>query len=206
MSFKAQRAWFFVQYRQNCLLLHLIIASKVDIILLRSDYSRPVYFACSVKFHTKQDHHEGNDVTVSQQYVIFKLNDKYFGVNIAHVMEIIWPQKVFKVPDTPPYVEGLINVRGKVFALLNLKEKFRLPDTKVMDEEAKMIIVMINSKTLAFMVDVVEEIISIEDEEIVAVSDSSLSHCKKYLKGTAKFGDRSILLIDFEPILNETQK
>jgi len=54
-------------------------------------------------------------------------------------MEIIWPQKVFKVPDTPPYVEGLINVRGKVFALLNLKEKFRLPDTKVMDEEAKMI-------------------------------------------------------------------
>ncbi|HOP93810.1 MAG TPA: chemotaxis protein CheW [Acetivibrio thermocellus] len=128
---------------------------------------------------------------MSQQYVIFKLNDKYFGVNIAHVMEIIWPQKVFKVPDTPPYVEGLINVRGKVFALLNLKEKFRLPDTKVMDEEAKMIIVMINSKTLAFMVDVVEEIISIEDEEIVAVSDSSLSHCKKYLKGTAKFGDRS---------------
>jgi len=95
---------------------------KVDIILLRSDYSRPVYFACSVKFHTKQDHHEGNDVTVSQQYVIFKLNDKYFGVNIAHVMEIIWPQKVFKVPDTPPYVEGLINVRGKVFALLNLKK------------------------------------------------------------------------------------
>jgi len=47
---------------------------------------------------------------------------------------------------------------------------------------------MINSKTLAFMVDVVEEIISIEDEEIVAVSDSSLSHCKKYLKNCQIWG------------------
>jgi len=57
-----------------------------------------------------------------------------------------------------------------------------------MDEEAKMIIVMINSKTLAFMVDVVEEIISIEDEEIVAVSDSSLSHCKSISKELPNLG------------------
>jgi len=58
---------------------------------------------------------------------------------------------------------------------------------------------MINSKTLAFMVDVVEEIISIEDEEIVAVSDSSLSHCKKYLKGTAKFGTVPYFLLTLNP-------
>ncbi|GAE88598.1 chemotaxis protein CheW [Acetivibrio straminisolvens] len=143
---------------------------------------------------------------MSQQYVIFKLNDEYFGVNIAHVMEIIWPQKVFKVPDTPSHVEGLINVRGKVYALLNLKNKLNLPDNQIIDEETKMLIIMINSKTLAFMVDVVEEIISIEDEEIEPVSESVSSYYKKYLKGAAKIQDRFILLIDFEIILNETHK
>ena len=85
---------------------------------------------------------------MSQQYVIFKLNDEYFGVNIAHVMEIIWPQEVYKVPDTPAHVDGIINVRGKVFALLNLKKKFNLPDTKTIDEEAKMLIIMIIPKLL----------------------------------------------------------
>ncbi|HHV28291.1 chemotaxis protein CheW [Acetivibrio mesophilus] len=143
---------------------------------------------------------------MSQQYVIFKLNDEYFGVNIAHVMEIIWPQEVYKVPDTPAHVDGIINVRGKVFALLNLKKKFNLPDTKTIDEEAKMLIIMINSKTLAFMVDVVDEIVSIEDENIEPAAESVSSNYKKYLKGSAKVQDRSILLIDFEPILNESHK
>ncbi|HOM01805.1 MAG TPA: chemotaxis protein CheW [Acetivibrio sp.] len=143
---------------------------------------------------------------MSQQYVIFRLNNECFGVNIAHVMEIIWPQKVFKVPDTPSYVEGLINVRGKVFALLNLKKKFKLPERETIDEEAKMLIITIDSKTLAFMVDVVDEIVSVEDEEIKPVPENVSIHYKKYLIGTAQVQNRSILLIDFEPILNETHK
>lgn len=143
---------------------------------------------------------------MSQQYAIFRLNDESFGVNIAHITEIVWPQEVFNVPDTPEHIEGLINLRGKVYALLNLKKKLDLPETKTIDEEAKMLIITMNSQTLALMVDVVDEIVPIEEEDIQPIPESASSHYKKYLSGSVKVKERLILLLGLESILDYYRK
>ncbi len=63
-----------------------------------------------------------------QQLVIFNVNNESFGVEITQVKEIIRPMDIYKIPNTPDYIEGLINLRGKVHTVFNLRKKFNLPD------------------------------------------------------------------------------
>lgn len=141
-----------------------------------------------------------------QQFVIFNLNDEYFGVSIDHIIEIIRLQEVFKVPNTPPYIEGLINLRGKVFTLLNLRKKFEFPEKELNKEDSKILIIETNSKSFGFIVDAVDEIVKIEDEEIQPPPESTTTLDKKYIKGSAKVQKQLILLLDLEMLVSECQE
>lgn len=138
----------------------------------------------------------------SKQFVIFNVNDEDFGIEISQVSSIEKPLEIFKVPNTPHFIEGLINMRGKVYTVFNLRKKFNLPFTG-MDENSKIVIVNINSTMAGFIVDEVKEILKVE-EEVIEETPSSISGVnRRYLTGVAKVGEKIVLLLDLSKILTD---
>lgn len=136
----------------------------------------------------------------TKQFVIFNINNENFGVEIIQVKEIIKPMEIFKIPDTPEFIEGLINLRGKVHTVFNLRRKFHLPSLEF-DDKTKIIIVNVNELMVGFIVDEVNEIIRVEDEDIENAPPSITTLNKKYINGIAKVGDKVIILLDLSQVL-----
>jgi len=133
----------------------------------------------------------------NQQIVIFKVDEEMFGINIEQVKEIITPMETFKIPNSPSFVQGLINLRGKIYTILNLRKKFNLA-AKESDEHTKIVILNSDSLAVGFIIDVVNEIIRIDDKDIENPPESIKALNKKYITGVAKIGEKAVLLLDLE--------
>ena len=140
-----------------------------------------------------------------QSLVKSYIGDEAFGIGIKQIFQIIKPQEVFKVPNTPPYIEGLINLRGKVMTVFNLRKRFNMPE-KENDEDTKILIVRSGDYLLGFIVDNVTEIVRVQDEDIVETPSTIKSFDKRFLTGVAKVGEKLILLLDLEKILTPDEE
>ncbi len=140
-----------------------------------------------------------------QQMVKFNVADEVFGIGITQIHQIIKPQEIFKVPNTPPFIEGLLNLRGRVLTVFNLRKRFNMPD-KESDENTKIVIVNTNDLLLGFTVDSVTEIIRVPDEDIVETPPSLKSFDKRFLSGVAKLGDKLILILDLDKVLTPDEE
>jgi purine-binding chemotaxis protein CheW len=142
-----------------------------------------------------------------QQLIKFQVGDEVFGIGITQIHQILKPQEIFKVPNTPPFIEGLLNLRGKVLTVFNLRKRFNMPD-KENDENTKIIIVKKDEYLLGFTVDSVTEIVRIPDEEFVETPPSLKTFDKRFLSGVAKLGDKLILMLDLDQVLtaDETEQ
>lgn len=138
---------------------------------------------------------------MSSQYVVFKLNDERFAVEIERVLEIIHTQAVFKVPNAPEYIDGLINLRGKVYTLFNLRKKFDLPSINANLEDSKVLIVNIGSTYIGMSVDAVDEIIQIENDSIEETPPTLANNTKSYIRAVAKVNNNLILLLHLESLI-----
>ena len=140
-----------------------------------------------------------------QQLVKFSVADQNFGISINQIFQIIKPQEVFKVPNTPPFIEGLINLRGKVLTIFDLRKRFSLPE-KPHDENTKVLIINMNDMLLCFTVDSVTEIVRINDEDIVDTPPTLKDFDHRFLSGVGKLGDKLILLLDLEKVLTPDEE
>lgn len=138
---------------------------------------------------------------MSSQYVVFKLNDERFAVEIERVLEIIHTQSVFKVPNSPPYIDGLINLRGKVYSLFNLRKKFDLPSIDTNVQDSKVLIVNIGSTYIGMSVDAVDEIIQIENNAIEETPPTLANKAKSFIRAVAKVNDNLVLLLNLEALI-----
>lgn len=137
----------------------------------------------------------------SRQFVIFRVNNEDFGVEISQVSSIEKPMEIFQIPNTPDYIEGLINLRGKVHTIFNLRKKFKLP-VKEYDDNTKIVITNTNNLNLGFVVDEVNEIIKVDDDQIEETPKVIDGIDREYLKGVAKMGENLILLLDLGRVLS----
>lgn len=137
----------------------------------------------------------------SRQFVIFEVNNEEFGIDIACVNIIEKPMEIFKIPNTPEYVEGLINLRGKVHTVFNLRKRFNLPPVEF-DENTKIIIVNVDSAILGLIVDSVHEIIRVEDADIEPTPQALADLKSKFIDGIAKVDSRVILLLNLQNVLS----
>jgi purine-binding chemotaxis protein CheW len=138
----------------------------------------------------------------STQFVIFKIENEDFGVEITNVREIIRPQQILKVPNAPKYIEGIINLRGKVHPIFNLRKKFHM-DNKEFDDSTKIIIVNVNDISVGFIVDDVSEILRIEEKNIEDSPNAIVGHHRNYIKCVGKIDDRMIIILDLNLIMSE---
>lgn len=136
----------------------------------------------------------------SRQWVAFSLNHEHFCIDITQVGQIIAPREIFKVPNTPDYVEGLINLRGEVFTIFNMRKKFHMPPAEF-DDSTKIIIVHIGSTSIGLIVDQVNEIISVEDSQVQTAPDTIRHLDKKYISGIVKRDESITFILDVELLL-----
>ncbi|WHH57529.1 chemotaxis protein CheW [Petroclostridium sp. X23] len=141
----------------------------------------------------------------STQFVIFKLEDEEFGVEIMRVREIIKPVQIVKVPNTPTFIEGIINLRGRVHPIFNLRKKFKF-DTKAFDDDTKIVIVNVNDSNVGFIVDQVSEIVRIDNEQIEDAPGLVTGVNHKYISGVGKIEDRMIILLDLNLVFTVTEQ
>jgi purine-binding chemotaxis protein CheW len=136
------------------------------------------------------------------QLVTFTLGKEEYGVDINKVREIIRLVEITHVPKAPAFVEGLINLRGTVVPIIDLRKRF---DIRVAGDEKKtrIMVVDVNGRTLGVVVDAVSEVLRLQGENIEpAPATISAGVDSRFLKGVGKIGENLMLLLDLDRILN----
>ena len=140
-----------------------------------------------------------------RQLVIFDLSKESYGVDIGTVREIIRIQEITKVPRTPEFVEGLINLRGKVIPVIDLRKRFMLEATH--DEKNNRIVVVdIGGQDIGVIVDAVTEVLRIPSDCVEPPSSIISDIESEYLLGIAKLSARLIILLDLNRVLSGAEK
>jgi purine-binding chemotaxis protein CheW len=136
------------------------------------------------------------------KYLIFALGEEEFGLPIQKVKEIIGMLAITRVPKASGYIKGVINLRGKIIPVMDLRLKFGL-DEKKYDERTCLIVVEMadSSKLIAVAVDSVSEVLSIQNTEIEAPPEYSSQGDTGFLRGIGKVKDRVILLLDADGVI-----
>jgi len=138
-----------------------------------------------------------------KQYVIFYLADKKFGVDINQTKEILSNTNLTFVPDSPDFISGIINLRGSVVPVVDLKLRLNINGEKK-EKEEKIIIIELDDLTAGMMVDEVKEIEPLTKENIVELPDLAKKVNSDYIEGVGRAGDddQLLLLLDLKNILS----
>ena len=139
-----------------------------------------------------------------QQLVVFDLSTEAYGVDIGAVREIIRLQDITRVPRTPEFVEGVINLRGKVIPVVDLRKRFGLP-AEVESKENRIVVVDIGAQDIGVVVDAVTEVLRISTEAVEPPASVITTADSEYLLGIAKLDSRLIILLDLEQVLTEAE-
>jgi len=139
------------------------------------------------------------------QFVTFTLGNEEYAVDILNVQEINRITEITMVPNAPSYVEGVINLRGKVIPVINLRRKFNFED-KPTDDTSRIIIMEIQGITNGLIVDSVSEVLRIPSSSVEQAPPMSAEAHSQFIKGIAKLENRLIILIDLDNLLGEKAK
>jgi len=139
--------------------------------------------------------------TNSKQFLIFRLAKEEYGVDIQTVTTIIEnDMPIARVPRTPNYIKGVINLRGEIVPILDLRKKFNLPNAET-TSDSRIIIVKIEDMVIGFIVDSVVEVIQLNEESIETVSNISSDLSLDYIFGVGKVDGRIVTLLNLEKLI-----
>jgi purine-binding chemotaxis protein CheW len=138
------------------------------------------------------------------QLVSFKIGAEEFGIDILKVNEIIRMMSITKVPNAPSFVDGVVNLRGRVIPVINLRAKLILP-RKEYDRNSRIIVVELNTKTIGFIVDEVSEVLRIPVNITEKPPEMVSGINAAYITAIGKLEDRLLILLDLERILGENE-
>jgi len=139
------------------------------------------------------------------QLVIFKLGREEYGVSILQVQEIKRITDITRVPHTPEYIKGVINLRGSVLPVIDLKKRLNLPPA-VSTEDTRIIIVKVQEISVGMIVDAVSEVLTMNQENIDAPDVVAGSISANYLSGVGKLENRLLILLNLEEIIGLGQE
>jgi len=139
------------------------------------------------------------------QLVSFNLDSEEFGVDILKVQEIIKMISITKVPNAPAFIEGIINLRGKVIPVVNLRMRLGMIK-KELDKNTRIIVIEMNGKTFGFVVDSVSEVLRIERNIIETPPEIVAGINSDFITAVGKLEDRLLILLDLEKIFSDKEK
>ncbi len=136
----------------------------------------------------------------SEKFLLFNLADELYGINIADVTEIIEMQRITAVPDMPGFIRGVINLRGKVIPVMDLRLRFGMEEREY-DDRNCVIVSRIDAASLGLIVDTVAEVHDIRETDIEQTPSFSGNETENYIEGIGKVADQVAVLIDARKIL-----
>lgn len=134
------------------------------------------------------------------QLVTFSIGEEEFGVNILKVQEINRTMEITKVPRAPNFVEGVINLRGKVIPIIDLRSRFGLA-SKPEDKDTRIIVIEINNVIVGFVVDAVSEVLRIPASTVEPPPPVVAGVESDYISAVGKLKDRLLIMLDLDKIL-----
>ncbi len=149
----------------------------------------------------KEMHGASNDIL---QLVSFNIGEEEFGVDILKVQEIIRMVDITRVPNSPQFVEGVINLRGKVIPIIDLRLRLGL-EPKAKDKYTRIIVVEFVSKVIGFVVDNVNEVLRLNKSITEPPPPMVSGIISEYITSIGKLDDRLLILLDLEKILLTTE-
>lgn len=138
---------------------------------------------------------------IENKYVIFQLENEYYGLNIESVQSIEKFQNYTRVPNAPKYIKGVINLRGEVVPILDLRIKLKLNPKKV-DNNTRIVVTKQEELVIGLIVDTSSEVLEISKNNIDRAPTNGDDEYKEYIKGIGKVKDRLIIIINLEKLLD----
>jgi purine-binding chemotaxis protein CheW len=142
--------------------------------------------------------------TQKGKFLTFALGKEVYGIEIRYVTEIIGIQPITEVPEEPDYVKGIINLRGKIIPVIDVRLKFRKNALEYNDRTC-IIVIDIHNVSVGLIVDNVAEVLSIPEDGIVPPPDIKTGFHNRYIKGIGKVGNDVKLLLECEKLLSEDE-
>jgi len=141
-----------------------------------------------------------------RQYVIFKLGNEEYGVDIMHVKEISEHKESMKVPKVSDFIEGIVNYRGIITPIINLRKRFGMPLLEI-TSNTRIIIIYMKDKQVGFLVDDASQVLTIDEKDIDPAPELISGDVEeRFISGIAKVAERMIIILDLEKVLSEEEK
>ena len=149
---------------------------------------------------------ENEEDTQKDKYLIFSIGKESYGIDIKYVIEIIGIEPITEVPQLPNYIKGVINLRGKIIPVMDVRLKFK-KEEKEYDDRTCIIVVEIGSICIGLIIDRVLEVANIDENNISPPpkTSSNKDNANKYIMGIGKMQNEVMLLIDCQKLLEEDE-
>ena len=144
-----------------------------------------------------------SQANLAREYLTFRLGDEEYGIDILKVQEIRGYDAVTRLPDAPEYIKGVINLRGTIVPVIDMRVKFRL-EAKV-DTLTVMIVLNVADRVVGMVVDSVSDVVQLTAEQIRAMPEVGTGIDRRFLTGIGALDERMLILLDIEGLMTSTE-
>lgn len=147
---------------------------------------------------------EGSANDPVYQLVTFRLEDETYGINVMHVQEVLRVTEIAPVPGAPPYVLGIINLRGNVVTVIDTRSRFGLPPGDI-GEASRIVIIESEMQVVGILVDSVAEVVELRGSEIDSAPNVGNEDSSKFIQGVATRENDLLIVVDLNKLLSEEE-
>ena len=138
------------------------------------------------------------------QWVIFRLDNESYGINVMQVQEVLRYTEIAPVPGAPSYVVGIINLRGNVVTVIDTRERFGLQAESITDH-TRIVIIESESQVIGILVDSVSEVVYLKQSEIEVTPNVGNESSGKFIQGVCNKNDELLIFVELNKLLSETE-
>lgn len=153
---------------------------------------------------TDENELELEEDTQKGKFLTFAIGSEVYGIEIRYVTEIIGMQTITEVPDLPEYIKGIINLRGKIIPVIDVRLRFRKP-LRDYNDRTCIIVVDIKEVAVGLIVDTVAEVLTIADQDLVEPPKVNHNYTQRYISAIGKVGNDVKLILDCDRLLNDQE-
>jgi purine-binding chemotaxis protein CheW len=138
------------------------------------------------------------------QWVTFRLENESYGINVMQVQEVLRYTEIAPVPGAPPYVLGIINLRGNVVTVIDTRSRFALPNAETTDQ-TRIVIIEAEDQVVGILVDSVAEVVYLRQSEIETTPNVGNDEGAKFIQGVCHKNDELLILVDLEKLMSDEE-
>ena len=138
------------------------------------------------------------------QWVTFRLENESYGINVMQVQEVLRYTEIAPVPGAPPYVLGIINLRGNVVTVIDTRQRFGLPTSDTTDQ-TRIVIIEAENQVVGILVDAVAEGVYLRQSEIETTPNVGNEESAKFIQGVCHKNDELLILVDLEKLMTDEE-